>query len=67
MELVQASLSVAGHVSDTERADRVDGNALDMTAGAWLLQRARKNREGESEFALDGKVVRGMGLTRTAR
>jgi hypothetical protein len=59
MELVQASLSVAGHVSDTEHADRVDGNALDMTAGAWLFQRARKNREGEWEFALDGKVVRG--------
>ena len=30
-----------------------------MTAGAWLFQRARKNREGEWEFALDGKVVRG--------
>jgi hypothetical protein len=42
-----------------ERADRVDGNALDMTVGAWLFQRARKHREGEWEFALDGKVVRG--------
>ncbi len=38
---------------------RIDGNALDAVTGRWLFRQARKNRNGEWEFALDGKVMRG--------
>lgn len=37
----------------------IDGNALDLITGRWLFQQARKNEQGEWEFALDGKVMRG--------
>ncbi len=37
----------------------VDGNALGLVTGRWLFRQARKNRQGEWEFALDGKVMRG--------
>jgi predicted transposase YbfD/YdcC len=37
----------------------IDGNALDLITGGWLFRQARKNEQGEWEFALDGKVMRG--------
>jgi predicted transposase YbfD/YdcC len=37
----------------------VDGNALDMMTGRWLFEQARRNAQGEWEFAIDGKVMRG--------
>ncbi len=37
----------------------INGNALDMITGRWLFRQARKNGQGEWEFALDGKVMRG--------
>lgn len=37
----------------------VDGNELDAITGRWLFRHAAANREGEWEFALDGKVLRG--------
>lgn len=37
----------------------IDGNALDLITGRWLFREARKNKQGEWEFALDGKVMRG--------
>lgn len=37
----------------------IDGDELDTITGTWLFRQARKNRQGEWEFALDGKVIRG--------
>jgi predicted transposase YbfD/YdcC len=38
---------------------RINGNALDIITGRWLFRQARKKGQGEWEFALDGKVMRG--------
>ena len=37
----------------------IDGDELDTITGRWLFRQARKDRNGEWEFALDGKVLRG--------
>ena len=37
----------------------IGGNELDAITGRWLFRHVSKNREGEWEFALDGKVLRG--------
>jgi predicted transposase YbfD/YdcC len=38
---------------------RIDAAALDRITGTWLFEQARKERKGEWEIAVDGKVMRG--------
>jgi DDE_Tnp_1-associated/Transposase DDE domain len=37
----------------------IDADELDLLVGAWLLERARRDDDGDLVIALDGKVLRG--------